>query len=251
MKIDKRKVLLLCMVVAVVILGLFAVVRGVEKITTKRADTREGLELIKAEESADMSDIENRIKKLDSKKPLTDEEKAARTPKEIFANSVVFGDSIAASFVEYDKLNTSSVVAESGLQANGAMEYLDTVAGLNPDALFLEFGMNDIASTDGNTDLFIEHYKELLDAINEKMPDTRVFVNAIFPVLEKHLEEEPIYSELDKYNVALKALCDERQITFIDNSDIATEAYFDEDGVHFIPDFYPIWAARMAEVAAL
>lgn len=251
MKIDKRKVVVLIVGVIVVIVALFGLVRLVENLTTKKADTTEGLAIIKEAESADVQEVERRIQNLEERDVATAEELASRTPKEIFANSVVMGDSITQGFTEYDVLETSSVIAERGIELDELEGPMSTVEGLSPQVIFLAYGMNDIIATNGDAALFKEQYSALLDELSTKLPNTRVFVNAIFPVQEVEVENQPLYKELDQYNKVLEELCDERQISFIDNSDIATIDYYEDDGVHLKADFYPIWASRMAEVASL
>lgn len=251
MKVQKKNIILTAMCAALLILAVFAVVKGVEKLTTKKVDTAEGLALIKAEEGADIQEIENRIKRLDEQDRMTAEEKAGRTAKEIFEGSVIMGDSISEAFTEFDILNPSSVVAKVGVEINALEEELETAVNLHPKVIFLAYGMNDILATKGDTELFGEQYGELLEQLKERLPDTRIFVNSIFPVQQQEIAEEPAYEKLDAYNQTLKTLCDERQLTFIDNSDLVTDEYYESDGVHFKPEFYPLWTARMAEVAAL
>ena len=91
----------------------------------------------------------------------------------------------------------------------------------------------------------------MLTQLKEEVPDAHIFVNSIFPVQEKAIEEEPLLAKIPDYNEALKELCDSQTVAFIDNTSLVEEQYYEQDGVHFKADFYPIWAQRMAEVAAL
>lgn len=47
------------------------------------------------------------------------------------------------------------------------------------------------------------------------------------------------------------ALCDEEGITFIDNTEIVKDEYYEQDGEHMKSEYYPIWAEHMAEVAGI
>ena len=60
-----------------------------------------------------------------------------------------------------------------------------------------------------------------------------------------------LYFILLKVNEKLEAMCEKKQIGYIDNSDIIEDEYYEEDGIHFKANFYPIWAEKMAEVATL
>lgn len=46
-------------------------------------------------------------------------------------------------------------------------------------------------------------------------------------------------------------MCDEEGITFIDNTEIVKDEYYEQDGEHMKAEYYPIWAEYMAEVAGI
>ena len=71
----------------------------------------------------------------------------------------------------------------------------------------------------------------------------------LFPAQKE--EEEPVYAKIPDYNNALKAMCDEEGITFIDNTEIVKDEYYEQDGEHMKAEYYPIWAEHMAEVAGI
>lgn len=52
------------------------------------------------------------------------------------------------------------------------------------------------------------------------MPDAVLYINCVLPVSAQKEEEEPVYAKIPDYNTALKAMCDEEGITFIDNTEI-------------------------------
>lgn len=251
MKIDRRKLLLMIVGAIAIVLALFAVVSLVNMLATKKVDTAEGIAIIKAQEKQDTQTVEAKIRKLDDQDQADEEAWASRTPKQIFVNSVVMGDSIAQAFADYDILDSSSVIAKIGVSIVDIDDAMATVEQLSPDAIFLSYGMNDIANTNGDTDMFKKQYADVIDELHEKLPNSRIFLNSIFPVQQIAIDEEPVYTHLGEYNEMLAELCDEKQITFIDNTSLAEEQYYEPDGIHFIADFYPIWAARMAEVASL
>ena len=106
-------------------------------------------------------------------------------------------------------------------------------------------------ATNGDTDLFIKEYKAVIDQLRKKLPDTTLYVNSIFPVSAAKQEEKPVFQKIPEYNAALQKMCDENQIAFLDNTSLVSDTYYEEDGIHFKADFYPIWLKRMAEVATL
>ena len=164
---------------------------------------------------------------------------------------MVLGDSVAQGFAEYDILNASSVAAKIGVHLDGLDEQISKVKELSPGILFLYLGMNDVTATNGDTDRFVSEYKAVLARLREEVPDAHIFVNSIFPVQEKALKEEPLLEKIPEYNDALRELCDSQTVAFIDNTELVSEWYYEQDGIHFKADFYPVWAERMAEVASL
>lgn len=143
------------------------------------------------------------------------------------------------------------MVSRIGVHLYEADKLIAQVRELSPGTVFLALGRNDLAATKGDADEFISQYTDVLDQIAEELPDANVFVNSIFPVQDSAIEADPYMAHIADYNTALKELCDRKGISFIDNTDLAEDQYFEEDGQHFKADFYPIWAEHMAEVAAL
>ena len=133
---------------------------------------------------------------------------------------MILGDSITTGFTVYDVLDTSKVVAEKGMHLEQTGDLIRTAAELKPEVLFLALGLNDISGTDGDTDAFIEKYKAVLANVREQMPDAVLYINCVLPVSAQKEEEEPVYAKIPDYNTALKAMCDEEGITFIDNTEI-------------------------------
>ena len=244
----KRKRLLLIGACALVlILLVILAVQGIRRLTSPRVDTEQGVEYIKAAESEDIATIEQKISQLEQQDGGED----ARSYKEKFASSVVMGDSITEGFSEYDVLNASSVVSKIGVHLDELEEQVQQVKELDPQVIFLAYGMNDVISTAGDTDQFLEEYETLVDQLREEVPNAHIYVNSIFPVTDSAVKKEPELAQISEYNTALKGMCDEMQVGFIDNTELVEDQYYEEDGVHFKAEFYPIWAERMAEVAAL
>lgn len=244
----KKRLLVIGACALVLLLLVILVVHGIRRLTAPRTDTEQGLEYIKAAESDDIATIEQKISQLEQQDGGDDTD---RSCKEKFASSVVMGDSITEGFSEYDVLNASSVVSKIGVHLNELDEQVQQVKELDPQVIFLAYGMNDVISTAGDTDQFLEEYETLVDQLREEVPNAHIYVNSIFPVTDSAVKKEPELAQISEYNTALKGMCDEMQVGFIDNTELVEDQYYEEDGVHFKAEFYPIWAERMAEVAAL
>lgn len=235
-----------CIIAAVAVIVL--IVQGVRGLLGGSADTSAGLEYIEKEEAGDITAIEEKISLLEQQDNNAED---TRSIKEKFAGAVVLGDSVAEGFLEYDILNASSVAAEIGVHLNELDEQIAKVKELSPSVLFLYLGMNDVTATNGDVESFVSEYRAVLAQLKEEVPDAHIFVNSIFPVQEKAIQDEPLLEKIPEYNEALKELCDSQTVAFIDNTSLAEEQYYEQDGMHFKAEFYPIWAERMAEVAAL
>ena len=243
-----KRYLVILGLAAVIILLVIAIVRGVGGLIRPSVDTSAGLEYIQEQEAGDVTEIESKISLLEQQDGSGQE---GRSIKERFSGAVILGDSVAEGFEEYDILNASSVAAEIGVHLDELDEQIAKVKELSPSVLFLYLGMNDVTATNGDTERFVSEYKSVLTQLKEEVPDAHIFVNSIFPVQEKALEGEPLLEKIPEYNKALKELCDSQTVAFIDNTDLASEQYYEQDGIHFKADFYPIWAEHMAEVASL
>lgn len=249
MKRREKKRLILGLGAAGIVLLAVLIVLVVRHFSAEKVDTSEGIAVIRAAEKENVKDIEKKIQKLDAKD--SQDENSTANFKSQFASAVVMGDSITEALTEYDLLNASSVVSKIGVTLDDIDDQVKTVTEIAPQVIFLSYGMNDILSTNGNAELFIENYKKLIQKLRKALPETTICINSIFPVSETKSAEEPLFQNIGSFNEALQKMCDENQLAFVDNTEIASDVYHEEDGIHFKIDFYPLWLRHMAEVAAL
>lgn len=244
----KKRLLAIIACAAVLLLLVILAVQGIRKLSSPKVDTKQGLAYIKAAESEDIDTIEQKISQLEQQ---DGGDSAERSYKEKFSSSAVMGDSITEGFSEYNVLNASSVVSKIGVHLDELDEQVQQVKELDPQLIFLAYGMNDVISTEGDTDQFVKEYEALINQLREEVPNAHIYVNSIFPVKDSAVQKKPELEKIPEYNKALKNMCDKMQVGFIDNTELVKDQYYEEDGVHFKAEFYPIWAERMAEVAAL
>ena len=230
---------------------IFGIKKGITVLKTEKTETKKGVEVIRKLEQADISQIEWNILELERSEMEANPELYSQSMKARFSNVLVLGDSITEGFVEYDFLRESSVIAELGMKVTDVTEKLDTIRTLNPQTVFLSYGMNDIAVTGGDAKVFKENYKEVLEDIREILPAAAIYINSIFPVQQMKIDESPVYGSLDTFNQTLRELAEEEGVTFIDNTEIVKEEYYEPDGVHMTSEIYPLWLVNMAEVAGL
>lgn len=173
--------------------------------------------------------------------------------KQAYRGSIIVGDSITESIVEYGYLDTDVVISKRGLRIDDADEQLDTAISLHPLTLFLAFGANDLELYEGNSQDFADAYRTKIEKIQAALPDTPVYINSILPVLQSAIDETPSLGYYREFNQALETVCQETGCTFIDNSFLVEvkENMYEPDGEHVIADYYPQWLTYMAETAGL
>lgn len=240
-----------------ILLAIILAAEGISSLGNQKIDTAEGLEIIQKAESTDITMIENKIAGLEAISSTTEtkdeENEDTRSLREKFDSSVILGDSIALGFSEYGVLNSSSVVAEIGAQIGdeeAVKEQIEKAKEMNPQMVFLCYGVNDIKNG-MEVKKFTSAYKEILVYIQKELPDTKIFVNSIFPVQTSVTAEYESLGEIEEYNEKLREVCDNKQIAFLDHTDLVKNQDYEEDGIHFVAEFYERWAEEIAEVAEL
>lgn len=202
-------------------------------------------------EKEDVAKIEEKIDAADEEERQAQEEWEGRPLSERFAHAVVPGDSITGGFLDYEVLDSSKVVSKTGVHLKDLEPYIQKTADLKPKVVFLALGLNDVTLTDGDTDTFIKTYRKVLRSVIEKLPDARIYINGILPVTKERAEKHAPYKKIDQYNEVLRKMCQEEEITFIDNAPLVKQEYYEPDGEHMKITFYPVWAEHMAEEAGL
>ena len=199
-------------------------------------------------EDEDITVIEEKISRLEEQ---DGEAGGERSLKERFSQAVVLGDAAALGFSEYNILNASSVAAEAGAHLDQADSLIQKTKELSPQIIFVSLGSSDVNDTNGDTARFTELYGDFLETLQTEIPDAHIFVNSIFPVQDSASSEEAALASIPQYNEALQTLCESMSVGYIDNTDLVQDQYYEQDGIHFKSEFYPIWGENMAEVAAL
>lgn len=252
---EKDKVLRAAVTIAVVLLALGLLV-VVIRLMNPRVDTKDGIKRLQQMEQIEVTEVDRQIQELEEAERAADEEWANRPANEKFANALVIGDSITQGLYEYGVLDQSHVQADRGAGVCGsgselAGTHIEKAIELQPQILFLAYGMNDIKGANADAEVFAEAYKGVIDRLREALPETKIYVNSVLPVQQHVIDENAGYGSIPQYNEQLKKLCEEEQITFIENGDLVKEEYYSDDGIHVAPEYYTGWVERMAEVAKL
>lgn len=228
-------------------------------------DYQKGVARLEALENADISAAEKALMDLRKKdkenalaqvqEGITDENALLDDIeiRQVFQGSVILGDSITESIVEYGFLDTDVVVSKRGLSIAAADEQIETAIGLNPMTIFMAFGSNDLEMYEDDAAAFIEAYRVQIRKLQEALPDSPIYINGILPLTQAAIDAIPALGNYPQYNEALQEMCQELGCTYIDNSFIVADdaSMYEPDGEHVIRDYYPKWLTYMAKTAGL
>lgn len=167
----------------------------------------------------------------------------------LFEDYVLLGDSRAEGFGFYEYLSKDRCLAEMGTNIDDVEDHLDQIKALNPSMVFLSFGINDLLLGVWPTaEDYAAEYQQVIGDIRRECPDAKIYINSIIPSLDWSSAYAGTCDLIPDYNEALKALCDRTDgCYYIDNDAIAQEHtdLYESDGIHFVSEFYPIWATNM------
>ena len=224
----------------------------------------ENVARLQALENADISQTEQQLQELKKAAVASDPDSSAEDPvttvlsnveiRQVFSGSVIIGDSITESIVEYGYLDTDVVVSKRGLNIHAADEQIDTAIKLKPTHVFMAFGSNDLELYGSASSQFIDAYRSQIRKIQDALPDIPIYINSILPITDEAIAENPDLGYYPDYNQGLESLCQELGCTFIDNTAIvenSSENMYEPDGEHVISDYYPKWLSHMAQAAGL
>ncbi|MEE8837128.1 MAG: GDSL-type esterase/lipase family protein [Eubacteriales bacterium] len=215
--------------------------KGIAFLEEKEAVSTESIEnKIRAQEAADQSEQRDQI--------LSDLENGSGDIWSLFSDAVILGDSRAMGFSTFEYLPTDRVFASTGDTVDQMEQYFDQISTLNPSVIFVCYGMNDILkqlNPDGAT--IASLFRDELSKLRQAAPEAKIYVNSILPASAAGQADQPSLSVVPDVNAALKQMTQEEGYGWIDCDGIVSEHQdmYDEDGVHFVTDFYPIWAKQM------
>ncbi|WP_077533505.1 GDSL-type esterase/lipase family protein [Massiliimalia massiliensis] len=221
-----------------------------EQVTVSQAES----EIDAMLEQEKKEEEEQKKKEAEEKKKKEQVEKLSKKEiKTIFKKSVFVGDSLTEAISTYKFLSKSNVVYKRGMSVPNAGELFPTVVGLNPDQVFLSFGMNDLLYFRGKAESFIEAYQKQVSSLQDQLPDARIYIMSIMPIQDPALSKNQNFKHYGEFNKALKSMCDEMGLTFIDCTDLAEKHIdlYEPDGIHVKSTFYPYWFKTVAEKAGL
>ena len=209
-------------------------------------DTSEGVSFLQSLEQEDAAANENSIRAGREEQSTT--ASALQTTnalqsgnfKAAFRDIIIAGDSLIQALTEYHLLSTDQAIGEVGANTGHLEKITGTLVAKNPKALVLHYGENALDKQE-RAPYFIRNYKACIQTLQNRLPNTKIYVDSIFPVQEKAHKTEPYTVNIDYYNRLIEAMAKELGVTFLDYDPLFqsfSENYYDPDGIHPKYKFY-------------
>ncbi len=161
------------------------------------------------------------------------------TPGEI----IFLGNSITDG-CEWAELFGNPSVKNRGIggdRIKGVLQRLPEITGSKPDKIFIQIGINDLASHMSSSEIS-STYQKIIDSIRKASPETRIYIQSVLPT-EVYVSNDSII----KLNEKILKLADDNTLTFIDlfdkflDQNHSLNMDLSYDGVHLNGNGYLIW----------
>lgn len=173
--------------------------------------------------------------------------------KEYFKEDLFIGDSITEELKYYKFLYDKNVFSKIGLNTDSLRKLLpDEKFGIEPKSIYLMMGLNDSVFVK-DADLFKNRYDAMLDALQERFPSSKIYLQGIFPVSKDLDDKEDARVNNEKiksFNEVINTIADERNLTYLDFSSLLNENqdYYEPDGMHLRSKFHKIWLNEIKNI---
>ncbi|MDR3551913.1 MAG: GDSL-type esterase/lipase family protein [Clostridia bacterium] len=182
-----------------------------------------------------------------------------------FNNTVFIGDACTLGITTYKIADNATVLAGNGLSAYSALKYkiklngqsqtiMTAIAAKKPKRIYILLGSNDLTFLK-SADQFTGPYGALLDALKQQLPDATIYVQSILPVTASYEIKKPTITNtrIDEFNSALKALCDQKSVKYVDveaifkGPDGMLPKSLSTDGLNIRPKCYYQWLNYLSQ----
>lgn len=168
------------------------------------------------------------------------------------ADVVFFGDSITClgDFQKYFPNIKICNLGHGGDSLSGMINRISMIQSVNPEKVFLLGGINGL--TDLNLDNCVSKYAQLLDLLEESLPDTEIYIQSVLPISSAKELSICHNSTITRFNAEIKELAETHELEYIDlyslyelNGEMNSQLTL--DGVHIKPDAYNLWAEKISK----
>lgn len=169
-------------------------------------------------------------------------------PFSLFENYVLMGDSRAVGFWYRDFLEKDRVIADGGHTIRNLRENIDKLVQINPQMVFLCYGLNDTSIGYWDTEQeYVAEYMETVQMIRQQLPNTTIVVSSILPARDPAFQRSSKWYNIPKWSAALEKACGENGVLFANCDQLAVDypELWDPDGIHFREALYPYWGSYL------
>lgn len=161
-------------------------------------------------------------------------EAPALTDSSSFKNSAFVGNSILSDIDTYGIIGNADFYARSGLTVDtvftkstlkGHIPVIDELDGKHYGKIYLMFGLNELGWA--YSDVFIDDYGKVIDAVKLRQPSAKIYVMAILPVSAKtsaRNKNSINNTRIHEYNMLIQKMAQQKRIQYIDASAKLTDA---------------------------
>lgn len=173
--------------------------------------------------------------------------------KEYFKEDLFIGDSITEELKYYKFLYDNNVFSKIGLNTDTLRKLIpDEDFCIEPKNIYLMMGLNDSVFVK-TEEKFKERYLAMLDALEAKFPDAKIYLQAIFPVskgLDEKKDARVNNTKINSFNEVIKTIASERGLDYLDFSYLLkeNEDYFEPDGMHLKSKFHKVWLNEVKNI---
>lgn len=170
-----------------------------------------------------------------------------------FRGNIILGDSVTEGISAYGFLPSDIVFSKIGASLASSGDLFTQAASTYPKNAFFAMGMNDMGNYRDNVDGFITEYEKYLKKFKKTSPKTKIFICAVSRPSDAAISKKSWLGNSEKYNKKIKEMCKKNKFTYIDITSIFRDHpdFYEGDGIHASPSYYPYWLKIMAKAADL
>lgn len=212
-------------------------VTGEGGISPDQAASEEAENALRAQVQAQAAPLYAQIESLEIP-PLSPEQIAYY--QQIFANTVVVGDSMAQAVYDYGFLDGNHVYFIRGEAIGNLGGQVDEAMAMLPSSVIFFSGLN---GTDyyETPELYAAAYAERINQVLAINPNTKVFVCSMTPPSNELAIYREDLARSPEYDAALQTLCASSPAIYMDLNWMVRQQLYLPDGIHFGEEFYTVW----------
>ncbi len=161
-----------------------------------------------------------------------------------YKNSVFVGDIFVNDLLKYGLIDEYYIWTSNYFTLEKAANYVNDVAELKPEKLFLMFGFDD--SAEASSDETAAAYEKLVKSVKEVLPETKIYLISELPVSKSFDEEDGNITQavLDEVNSKMEKKASELGVTYINAADVFKDGTnikdgYTNDGYHIKEEYHP------------